>query len=106
MLAYLGGRPTHSVDSPASSGKMALRSVAVKLPDLILLDIKMPELDGYEVCRRLKADEQSKSIPVIFISALHDVSDKVKVLKVGGVDYITKPFQPEERSTPGMVQRS
>lgn len=82
--------------SPAASGTMALRSVAVEAPDLILLDVIMPEMDGYEVCRRLKADEQSRSIPVIFLSALDETADKVKGFEAGGVDYITKPFQPME----------
>ncbi|MBF0529919.1 MAG: response regulator, partial [Deltaproteobacteria bacterium] len=81
---------------PASSGYLALRSVEAETPDLILLDVKMPEMDGYEVCRRLKADEKSRSIPVIFISALDETEDKVKGFEAGGVDYITKPFQPSE----------
>jgi PAS domain S-box-containing protein len=81
---------------PASSGQLALRSVAAEAPDLILLDVRMPDMDGYEVCRRLKADEKSRSIPVIFISALDDTSDKVRGFEAGGVDYITKPFQPVE----------
>ncbi len=80
----------------ASNGPLALRSVAAKAPNLILLDVKMPELDGFEVCRRLKAEEQSRKIPVIFISALDEVIDKVKGFDAGGVDYISKPFQPEE----------
>ena len=65
-------------------------------PDLILLDINMPEMDGYEVCRRLKADEALRGIPVIFISALNENLDKVNAFAIGGVDYITKPFQMEE----------
>ncbi len=81
---------------PASSGSLALRSVAVKAPDLILLDVKMPGMDGYEVCRHLKSDEQSREIPVIFISALKETSDKVKGFNAGGIDYMSKPFQPEE----------
>ncbi len=81
----------------ALNGLTALRAAqADPPPDLILLDITMPEMNGYEVCERLKADEQTKQIPVIFISALDDVLDKVKAFKVGGVDYITKPFQREE----------
>lgn len=80
----------------ALSGPIALRSVQAAPPDLILLDINMPEMNGYEVCERLKADEQTKEIPVIFISALDDVLDKVKAFSVGGVDYITKPFQAQE----------
>lgn len=79
-----------------SNGKMALRSIRYNSPDVILLDIKMPEMDGYEICQALKADEVTSEIPVIFLSALDEVIDKVKAFKVGGVDYITKPFQPEE----------
>ena len=81
---------------PAPSGSLAIKSVQSTLPDLILLDIKMPEIDGYEVCRRLKADEQTRAIPVIFISALGDMLDKIRGFGVGAVDYITKPFQHEE----------
>lgn len=80
----------------ALSGEKALNSVSLSLPDLILLDIKMPEMDGYEVCRRLKASDRTRDIPVIFISALDDVFDKVKAFEIGGVDYITKPFQAAE----------
>lgn len=81
---------------PARGGSQAL-SIAQGVPlDLILLDIMMPEMDGYEVCTRLKADTRTKDIPVIFISAINDVLDKVKAFSVGGVDYITKPFQVEE----------
>ncbi len=81
---------------PASGGILALRSVAAKLPDLILLDVKMPDMDGFEVCRRLKSDESTRSIPVLFISAVGETSDKVKGFEAGGVDYLTKPFQAEE----------
>ena len=81
---------------PASSGKHALSTAQTEPPDLILLDIKMPKMDGYEVCEHLKADERTRDIPVIFISALNEVLDKVKAFSVGGVDYITKPFQIEE----------
>jgi diguanylate cyclase (GGDEF)-like protein len=77
-------------------GQMALTVARAAHPDLILLDIKMPDLDGYEVCRLLKADEQTREIPVIFLSALDEVLDKVKAFGAGGVDYITKPFQLEE----------
>ncbi|MBD2185702.1 response regulator [Planktothrix sp. FACHB-1355] len=79
-----------------TSGRMALKTVRVKIPDAILLDIKMPEMDGYEVCKALKADDKLRHIPVIFISALYDVFDKVTAFDSGGVDYITKPFQIEE----------
>ncbi len=81
---------------PATSGKLALKSVQSTLPDLILLDIQMPEMNGYEVCEKLKADDKTRDIPVIFISALDEVFDKVKAFTVGGVDYVTKPFQTEE----------
>jgi PAS domain S-box-containing protein len=81
---------------PASDGELALEFVQSTLPDLILLDIRMPEMDGYEVCRRLKADERTRSIPIIFISILEDEHDKVKGFQAGAVDYITKPFQAEE----------
>jgi DNA-binding NtrC family response regulator len=81
---------------PASDGGLALKSVAAKVPDLILLDVKMPGLDGYEVCRRLKAEEASRRVPIIFISAFSETGQKVKGFEAGGVDYITKPFEPEE----------
>ena len=80
----------------AKNGESALRIVRNAHPDLILLDIMMPEMDGYEVCRQLKADPTSQEIPVIFLSALGDTKDKVQGLNLGAVDYITKPFQPEE----------
>ncbi len=78
------------------NGEMALITAKKDPPDLILLDIKMPEMDGYEVCEKLKSDEQLCNIPIIFLSALDDVLDKVKAFRVGGVDYINKPFQIEE----------
>ncbi|EKD34090.1 MAG: Sensor protein [uncultured bacterium] len=78
------------------SGDMALPVAARNPPDLILLDILMPEMDGFEVCRRLKSDEMLKEIPVIFISALDDTVNKAKAFSEGGVDYISKPFQEEE----------
>lgn len=81
---------------PASDGELALEFVRTTLPDLILLDIRMPGMDGFEVCRQLKADERTRDIPVIFISILEDERDKVKGFREGAVDYITKPFQPEE----------
>jgi signal transduction histidine kinase len=77
-------------------GATALKAAAKNPPDLILLDINMPEMNGFEVCERLKADEVLKDIPVIFISALTENADKIKAFAVGGVDYITKPFQFEE----------
>lgn len=78
------------------NGKMAIRAAKSGSPDLILLDIKMPEMNGYEVCAKLKADGETAEIPIIFISALDEVLDKVKAFQIGGVDYITKPFQVEE----------
>lgn len=80
----------------APNGRLALSAAQALPPDLILLDINMPEMDGYEVCRQFKASPQTCQIPVIFISAWSDVFDKVKAFSVGGVDYITKPFQVEE----------
>lgn len=80
----------------ALNGKMALNACQINLPDLILLDINMPDMDGYEVCQQLKADETTRIVPVIFISALDDVLDKVKAFDVGGSDYITKPFHAAE----------
>ena len=82
---------------PAISGELALKAIPKARPDLILLDIMMaPGLDGYEVCRRLKADELTRDIPIVFMSALHDTINKIKAFECGGVDYITKPFQVEE----------
>jgi signal transduction histidine kinase len=81
---------------PVPSGKLALQAAKNDPPDLILLDIMMPEMDGYEVCERLKADEKLREISVIFISALNETMDKVKAFGVGGVDYVTKPFHFEE----------
>ena len=80
----------------ANCGEIALASVAAKLPDIILLDIMMPGIDGIEVCARLKADGATSEIPVIFISAVVDVDDKVRCFDVGGVDFISKPFQIKE----------
>ncbi|MDF5733795.1 MAG: response regulator [Rhizonema sp. PD38] len=79
-----------------TNGYMALRTISHNPPDVILLDIKMPEMDGYQVCEKLKADVETAEIPVIFLSALEETIDKVKAFQIGGLDYITKPFQPEE----------
>lgn len=78
------------------NGQTALKTAEAAPPDLILLDIMMPDMNGYEVCQRLKASSKTCDIPVIFISALDEVLDKVKAFAVGGVDYITKPFSEEE----------
>ena len=91
LLMTLG----YSVRS-VTSGRMALTTAKAKQPDLILLDIKMPDMDGYQVCQLFKEDEDLRDIPVIFVSALDDVFDKVKAFWAGGVDYIIKPFQSEE----------
>ncbi len=80
----------------ANSGQRALAATPRERPDLILLDIMMPEMDGYEVCERLKAAEQTKEISIIFLSSLNEAIDKVRAFRIGGVDYITKPFQAEE----------
>ena len=80
----------------ALDSKIAFTSIQTTLPHLILLDVQMPEVNGYEICKKLKADNKTSKIPVIFISALNEVFDKVKAFAVGGIDYITKPFQTEE----------
>jgi phosphoserine phosphatase RsbU/P len=80
----------------AKSGEAALTIVQKARPDLILLDIMMPGIDGFEVCRRLKADPATEKIPIIFLSALDETADKVRGLQLGAVDYVAKPFQPEE----------
>jgi diguanylate cyclase (GGDEF)-like protein len=91
LLTQLG----YSIRS-ATSGKMALKTLKVQQPDLILLDIRMPDMDGYQTCAAIKADEQLRDIPIIFISAMDDVLDKVQAFACGGVDYISKPFRVEE----------
>ncbi|NTW06614.1 MAG: diguanylate cyclase [Syntrophaceae bacterium] len=91
ILAYHGYRI-----NPFSSGKAALQSLVFEMPDLILLDIEMPSMNGYEICSRLKSDEKTSKIPVIFISGRDDATDKVKGFNAGGIDYITKPFQLAE----------
>lgn len=83
---------------PAISGEIALKAVENALPDLILLDIVMPGMDGFEVCRRLKSDPLAGEVPVIFISALNGIEDKIQAFSEGGVDYISKPFHSEEVS--------
>ena len=80
----------------AENGALALESAKGRPPDLILLDIKMPSMDGFETCSQLKADERTREIPVIFISGLDVVEDKLRAFKVGGIDYILKPFDYEE----------
>jgi signal transduction histidine kinase len=91
MLKERGYQPR-----PVPSGKLALQAAQADPPDLVLLDINMPEMNGYEVCARLKADPRLRDIPVIFLSALSETLDKVRAFQTGGVDYVTKPFQFEE----------
>lgn len=81
---------------PATSPRLALKSALAKPPNLILLDVKMPEMDGFELCRRLKSNAATKDIPVIFLSSLRDTGDKVRGLQLGALDYVSKPFQPKE----------
>ena len=81
---------------PVPSGKLAIQAARSQTPDLILLDVNMPEMNGYEVCEQFKADAALREIPVLFISALGETMDKMKAFAVGGVDYVTKPFQFEE----------
>ena len=80
----------------AINGQLALNGAVDAPPDLILLDVMMPQMDGYEVCQRLKTTPETREIPIVFLSALNEAIDKVKAFEVGGVDYITKPFQVEE----------
>lgn len=95
LLSDMLGQQGYSVRK-AISGQMALTAVRTLPPDLILLDIMMPEMDGYQVCQHLKSEPSTAEIPVIFLSALNEAFDKVKAFQVGGGDYITKPFQFEE----------
>lgn len=95
LLARILGDAGYQV-RPARSGEIALASAQASPPDLILLDVMMPEMDGYEVCRRLKSHERTHDVPIIFISALNDVEEKVKSFALGAVDYISKPFHSEE----------
>ncbi len=81
---------------PAISGELALLSARTRPPDLVLLDIRLPDIDGYRVCRQLKSEGPTSDVPVIFLSALDDPLDKIRAFSEGGVDYVTKPFQAEE----------
>ncbi len=95
LLRTLLSARGYSVRS-APTGRHALIFLKKTLPDLILLDIKMPEIDGYDMCRLLKKEKRTADIPIIFISALDTVTDKVKAFALGGADYISKPFHPDE----------
>ncbi len=81
---------------PALNGQIALRTIEYVVPDLILLDVMMPGMDGYEVCQRVKANPRTQDVPVIFISAHHETLNKVRAFEVGGIDYITNPFETAE----------
>ncbi len=83
---------------PTTNGRFALLSIEKKRPDLIVLDVNMPDMNGYEVCSRLKSNKHTKHIPVLFISAHNETQEKVKGFELGAVDFITKPFEPEEVS--------
>ncbi|MCT7965235.1 response regulator [Laspinema sp. D1] len=95
LLVNLLRRNNYNVRA-VTNGSLALQFVELKQPDLIFLDIMMPEMDGYEVCQKLKDNPQTKDIPIIFLSALTEGFDKAKAFKSGGIDYISKPFQMEE----------
>jgi len=95
LLAAILGKQGYAV-IPVSDSSTVVSKARTEQPDLILLDIVMPKMNGYEVCEQLKADEITRDIPVIFLSALNETLDKVKAFAVGGIDYITKPFQTDE----------
>ncbi len=95
LLAEFLGQAGYRVRS-TEKPQLAIDSALAKPPALILLDVRMPEMDGFEVCRHLKQHERTRDIPIIFVSALQDVQDKVRGFEAGGVDYITKPFQETE----------
>lgn len=80
----------------ADSGKAALEALSRDPPDIVLLDVMMPEMDGFEVCQRIKADEKNRLLPILFITAMEEMEQKVKAFKMGGADYITKPINAEE----------
>jgi diguanylate cyclase (GGDEF)-like protein/PAS domain S-box-containing protein len=95
LMVEMLGRAGYAV-RPALSGELAVRSALRNPPELILLDVQMPGMDGFEVCRRLKADSGTAAVPVIFLSALSDTESRVRGLEVGGQDFISKPVQREE----------
>ncbi|MBP0002383.1 MAG: response regulator [Cyanobacteria bacterium SBC] len=95
LLSYVLSKQGYTV-RVASGGQAALEAIDRALPDLILLDILMPEIDGFEVCQTLKANPRTRDVPVIFLSALHEAFDKVKAFQVGGADYVSKPFEIPE----------
>jgi len=84
------------VPRPVTSGRLAIEAAVADPPDLVLLDVRMPEMSGLDVCRWFKQDARLRTIPVIFISGLDGTDDKVEAFRVGGIDYISKPFQEQE----------
>ena len=80
----------------AINGELALRAATTQPPQLVLLDVSMPGMDGFDVCRRMKQDSRLADVPVIFVSALSEMTEKLKGFDIGGVDYVTKPYQREE----------
>ncbi|MCK5717314.1 MAG: response regulator [Thiomargarita sp.] len=95
ILAKILSQQGYHIHS-AKNGRVALQDILSTVPDLIFLDIQMPDMDGYEMCQILKSNEKTRKIPIIFITGLNKVCDKVKGFSLGGVDYITKPYQAEE----------
>ncbi|MFO8070896.1 MAG: response regulator [Polyangia bacterium] len=95
LLAAVLGRGG-LVPRPVTSGRLAIEAAVIDPPDLVLLDVRMPEMSGADVCRRFKQDERLRGIPIIFVSALQGTDDKVEAFRVGAVDYISRPFQEEE----------
>jgi DNA-binding response OmpR family regulator len=95
LLVDILSKDGYQVNS-VNSGELALAAVKNNPPDLILLDIMMPDMDGYEVCEKLKENHLTQGIPIIFISALGENSDKIRAFDAGGIDYIVKPLKPKE----------
>jgi PleD family two-component response regulator len=89
-------RPYYTIMAAETGEKALSLSQSDNPPDIILLDVMMPEMDGFEICTRLKADPRTEDIPIIFLSGLHETENKVKGLELGAVDYVSKPFEPEE----------
>ena len=87
---------TAGLITTARNGEMGIRRAQFAPPDLILLDVMMPGIDGFETCRRLKADETTRDVPIIFITVMKDVESKLKGFEAGGVDYVTKPIEERE----------
>ncbi len=95
LLCTILGQSGYEV-RPVTNGRQALQAAELHPPDLVLLDVTMPDMDGYEVCAALKGNARFKDVPVIFLTALNEIADKLRAFEAGGVDYVTKPFQLEE----------